>query len=103
MGAQVGRDVWFESLAVTEFDLVELGDGCAVNRGACVETHLFHDRLLNMGPSALGAGSTLGPNSAVLPNTVLGPGCSVGARSVVLRGEHLPAGTAWHGAPVQAR
>jgi non-ribosomal peptide synthetase-like protein len=103
MGALVGRDVWFESLAVTEFDLVELGDGCAVNRGACVETHLFHDRLLNMGPSALGAGSTLGPNSAVLPNTVLGPGCSVGARSVVLRGEHLPAGTAWHGAPVQAR
>jgi non-ribosomal peptide synthetase-like protein len=103
MGAQVGRDVWFESLAVTEFDLVELGDGCAVNRGACVETHLFHDRLLNMGPSTLGAGSTLGPNSAVLPNTVLGPGCSVGARSVVLRGEHLSAGTAWHGAPVQAR
>jgi non-ribosomal peptide synthetase-like protein len=103
MGAKVGRDVWFESLAVTEFDLVELGDGCAVNRGACVETHLFHDRLLNMGPSALGAGSTLGPNSAVLPHTVLGAGCSVGARSVVMRGEHLPAGTAWHGAPVQAR
>jgi len=37
MGCKVGRNVWFETLAVTEFDLVSLGDGCAVNRGACVE------------------------------------------------------------------
>jgi non-ribosomal peptide synthetase-like protein len=103
MGARVGKGVWFETLAITEFDLVTLGDSCAVNRGACVETHLFHDRLLNMGPAVLGAGSTLGPSSAVLPDTVLGEGCSVGARSVVLRGEHLPALTSWHGAPVQAR
>ncbi len=103
MGCKVGKGVWFETLAVTEFDLVDLGDGCAVNRGACVETHLFHDRLLRMGPAVLGADSTLGPNSAVLPDTVVGRGCSVGARSVVLRGERLPADTAWHGAPVQSR
>ena len=100
MGCKVGKNVWFETLAVTEFDLVDLGDGCVVNRGACVETHLFHDRLLNMGPARFGRGSTLGPNSAVLPDTVLGEDCSVGARSVVLRGERLPGHTRWHGAPV---
>jgi acetyltransferase-like isoleucine patch superfamily enzyme len=101
MGAKIGKNVWFETLAVTEFDLVALGDGCAVNRGACVETHLFHDRLLRMGPAVLGRDSTLGPHSAVLPDTVLGDGCSVGARSVVLRGERLPPHTRWHGAPVE--
>jgi non-ribosomal peptide synthetase-like protein len=100
MGARVGRDVWFETLAVTEFDLVQLGDGCTVNRGACVETHLFHDRLMRTGPATLGAGSTLGPNSAVLPDTTLAARCSVGARSFVMRGESLPANTRWHGAPV---
>jgi len=100
MGARVGRDVWFETLAVTEFDVVELGDGCVVNRGACVETHLFHDRLMRIGPARLGAGSTLGPASVVLPDTVPGAGTRVGGRSVVLRGEELPPGTSWHGAPV---
>jgi non-ribosomal peptide synthetase-like protein len=102
MGSTVGKGVWFETLAVTEFDLVHLGDGCAVNRFACVETHLFHDRVLRMGPAVLGSGSTLGPSSAILPDTVLGRGCAVGARSVVLRGERLPAQTTWHGVPVQS-
>jgi non-ribosomal peptide synthetase-like protein len=100
LGAKVGRDVWCETMALTEFDLVTLGDGAVVNRHACVETHLFHDRLLRIGPSTFEAGATLGPSSAVLPDTHLGAGCVVGARSVVLRGEELPAGTRWVGAPV---
>jgi carbonic anhydrase/acetyltransferase-like protein (isoleucine patch superfamily) len=67
-----------------------------------VQTHLFHDRLLQIGPTKLGPGSTLGPVSAILPDTELGAGCSVGAMSIVMRGEQLPAGTRWHGAPVVA-
>jgi acetyltransferase-like isoleucine patch superfamily enzyme len=38
----------------------------------------------------------------VLPDVVLGRGCRVAGRSVVLRGEFLPADTRWHGAPVEA-
>jgi non-ribosomal peptide synthetase-like protein len=102
MGAKIGRDVWFETLAVTEFDLVQIGDGCAVNRGACIETHLFHDRLMRTGLATMAPGSTLGPNSAVLPDTTMGHSCRVGARSFVMRGERLPANTRWHGAPVVA-
>jgi non-ribosomal peptide synthetase-like protein len=102
MGAKVGKNVWFETLNITEFDVVTLGDGCVVNRLAHVETHLFHDRVMRIGPTELGPGATMGPGSAVLPDTVLGPGCVLGARSVVLRGEELPAGTRWHGAPVVA-
>jgi non-ribosomal peptide synthetase-like protein len=103
MGTKVGRDVWFETLAITEFDVVELGDGCAVNRLSCVESHLFHDRLMRIGSIWIGPGSTLGPASATLPDTRLGTGCSVGGRSVVLSGEQLPPGTRWHGSPVVSR
>ncbi len=102
MGASVGKDVWCDTLAITEFDLVELGDGCTINRRACIETHLFHDRLMRIGPAVLGPASTLGPSSAVLPDTRLGAGCCVGGRSVVLRGEELPSNTRWHGAPVES-
>ncbi len=102
MGCRVGKGVRVESLNVTEFDLVDLGDNCVVNRGGCVETHLFHDRLMRIGPAVLGAHSTLGPDSAVLPDTVVGEGCVVGPRSIVLRGERLPRSSRWLGAPVQS-
>jgi non-ribosomal peptide synthetase-like protein len=100
MGTKVGKDVWCGTFTITEFDLVELGDGCVINRGACVMTHLVHDRLLRLGPTKLGRGSTMGPVAAVLPDTELGAGCSLGWRSVVMRGEQLPPGTRWHGSPV---
>jgi non-ribosomal peptide synthetase-like protein len=102
MGASVGRDVWCDTMNVTEFDVVTIGDGCAANRASCIETHLFHDRVMSIGPTDLGMGSTVGPWSVVLPETAVGDGCSVGGRSVVLRGEKLPAHTRWHGAPVVA-
>jgi non-ribosomal peptide synthetase-like protein len=102
MGAKVGRDVWCDTNTITEFDMVELGDGCVVNRHGIVQAHLFHDRVLRIGPVSLGPHSTLGPISAILPEAALGEGCSVGARSVVMRGERLPDATRWHGAPVVA-
>jgi non-ribosomal peptide synthetase-like protein len=102
MGAKVGRDVWCETMTITEFDMVELADGCVVNRNGIVETHLFHDRLLQIGPAKLGARSTVGPISAVLPDSTVGADSCIGARSVVMRGEQLPARTRWHGIPVVA-
>jgi non-ribosomal peptide synthetase-like protein len=100
MGAKVGRGVWVESLTITEFDLARLDDGAVVNRHAVVETHLFHDRVMSTGPAHLGRGATLGPGTAMLPDTTVGDGCVVGGRSIVMRGESLPPGTRWHGAPV---
>jgi acetyltransferase-like isoleucine patch superfamily enzyme len=55
---------------------------------------------LRIGPTSVGAGATLGPGAAVLPDTKIGAGACIGAHSVVLRGEELPPGTRWHGAPV---
>jgi non-ribosomal peptide synthetase-like protein len=100
LGSRVGRGVWVETLAITEYDVTELGENSAVNRGAILETHLFHDRLLRIGPTNVGAGATLGPGAAVLPDTKIGAGACIGAHAVVLRGEELPPGTRWHGAPV---
>ena len=102
MGSKVGRGVWCETTAVTEHDMITLDDGAAVNRGGCLMTHLFHDRLLRIGPTHLDPGATLGPTAVVLPDTHVGTGTSVLAHSVVLRGEELPAGTRWHGTPVTA-
>ena len=97
MGSKIGRGVWCETTAVTEHDMIELDDGTAVNRGGCLMTHLFHDRLLRIGPTHLDPGATLGPTAVVLPDTHPGAGTRVFGHSVVLRGEEFPAGTRWQG------
>ena len=102
MGSKIGRGVWCETTAVTEHDMIDLADGVAVNRGGCLMTHLFHDRLLRIGPTRLDPGATLGPTAVVLPDTRVGTDTRVLGHSVVLRGEELPDGTRWHGTPVVA-
>jgi non-ribosomal peptide synthetase-like protein len=100
MGARVGHDVHVGSMALTEFDQITLDDGCAVNRHAVVETHLFQDRVMQIGPSRMRQGSSIGPRSAILPDTEVGEHTHLGMRSVAMRGETLPPRTRWVGAPV---
>ncbi|WP_372594073.1 Pls/PosA family non-ribosomal peptide synthetase [Actinotalea sp.] len=100
MGARIGRGVWCQSYWLPEPDLVTLGDGASVGPGCVVQTHLFHDRVMSLGPVTLGAGATLGPHGIILPAAELGEGSTVGPASLVLRGERVPAGTRWVGNPI---
>ena len=100
LGARVGRGVWCETYWLPEADLIELRDGVTVNRGCVVQTHLFHDRMMSMDVVSLRAGSTLGPNSVILPAAVLGKHATVGPVSLVMRGESVPGKTRWIGNPI---
>ncbi|GEP35933.1 amino acid adenylation protein [Nocardioides szechwanensis] len=100
MGARIGRGVWCETYWLPEADLVDLGAGATVNQGSVVQTHLFHDRMLAMDTVTLRRGSTLGPNSVILPAAVLGRHATVGPVSLVMRGESVPDKTTWIGNPI---
>ena len=102
LGARIGRGVWCESYWLPEADLVELAEGSTVNRGCVVQTHLFHDRIMRMDTVVLGAGSTLGPHSVILPAASIGASATVGPASLVMRGEAVPAHTRWIGNPIGA-
>ncbi len=100
LGAKVGRGVWCATYWLPEADLVRLGDGATVNQGCVVQTHLFHDRVLSMDAVTMRTGSTLGPNSVILPAATLGKHATVGPASLVMRGESVPARTRWIGNPI---
>ena len=100
LGAKIGRGVWLETYWLPEADLVELGDGAAVNRGCVLQTHLFHDRVMSMHGVTFGPGATLGPHSIVLPAAAVGADATVGPVSLVMRGETVPPGTRWAGNPI---
>ena len=100
LGAKIGRGVWCETYWLPEADLVRLGDGVSVNRGCVLQTHLFHDRVMSIGTVDLDHGATMGPHGVILPAASIGADATVGPASLVMRGEHVPAGTRWAGNPI---
>ncbi|WP_156193631.1 Pls/PosA family non-ribosomal peptide synthetase [Corynebacterium kalinowskii] len=101
MGVKVGKNVFCETWWLPEFDLITLEDGVSINRGTVLQTHLFHDRVMSMERVTFKAGSTLGPNSFVLPGATVGERTTVFPGSLVMRQETLPGDSIWSGNPVR--
>ncbi len=102
LGAHIGRGVWCETYWLPEADLVRLGDASSINRGCVLQTHLFHDRIMQMDTVELAEGATLGPHGVILPAASIGAGATVGPASLVMRGEAVPAASRWIGNPISA-
>lgn len=100
LGSRIGRGVWCESYWLPEADLVAVGDGATINRGCVVQTHLFHDRIMQIDRADLEEGATLGCHCVALPASSIGVGSTVGPASLVMRGDRIPAGTRWQGNPI---
>jgi len=100
LGSRIGRGAWLETYWLPEADLIEIGPGASVNRGCVLQTHLFHDRILQMDTVRLGDGATLGPHSVILPGASIGSGATVGPSSLVMRADTVPAHSRWIGNPI---
>ena len=101
LGACIGSGVWLESRYLDEPDLVSIGDNVVISRFSDLQTHLFHDRVLQLGPIDIGEGSIVGSRTFLLPDVRLAAGVVVHAGSLVPRTEELPEKTTWRGIPVQ--
>ncbi|KAI4721128.1 Non-ribosomal peptide synthetase C-terminal [Aureobasidium sp. EXF-10727] len=103
MGVNIGSRVTLLSSDITEFDCVTLGDECIVNKTCGAQTHLFEDRVMKVGNVVLGKRACLKPFSVCLPGSTIEDEGQLGALSLLMKGEVLPRGTAWEGAPVVPR
>ena len=100
LGAAIGHGVWCETYWLPEADLVTLGRGATVNRGCVVQTHLFHDRIMQLDTVVVAEGATLGTHCVALPAASIGAGATVGPASLVMRGDSVPPSTRWQGNPI---
>ncbi|NBW02677.1 MAG: hypothetical protein EBR87_03020, partial [Cytophagia bacterium] len=101
MGVKMGERVYMDSTDITEFDLVSMGDYCAINLDGGPQTHLFEDRVMKMGAVHIGAYSNIGARSVILYDTDIEENCSISALSLVMKGEKLPSKTFWSGIPIK--
>lgn len=101
LGAKIGRRVYLDTLDFSEFDLAHIGDEATLNSECTVQTHLFEDRVMKMSHVRIGARCSVGAGSLVLYDTRMEEGARLGALSLLMKGETLPAGTSWAGIPAQ--
>jgi non-ribosomal peptide synthetase-like protein len=99
LGCHIGRGVYLDTTDVTEFDCVQIGDYSELNGLACPQTHLFEDRVMKIDVVNIGKRVYIGPRTTVLYGAVVGDNVRLGALSLVMKGESLPAGSRWHGCP----
>lgn len=99
LGSRIGRGVYLDTTDITEFDCVTIGDYSELNALACPQTHLFEDRIMKIDHVNIGSRVYMGPRSAVLYSAVVGNNAKLGALTLVMKGEHIPAATGWRGCP----
>ena len=98
-GAKIGKGVWMDLTDVTEFDCINIGDFSTLGMGACLQTHLYEDRIMKVGRVTLEKGVHVGWDTTVLYDTHVGEFAQLDQLTVVMKGENIPAHTRWQGAP----
>ena len=99
LGCRIAPSAWMDTTDITEFDCVQIGAHSELNAHCCPQTHLFEDRVMKIGEVCIGRQVSLAPRCNVLYGAVVGDGVSLGPLTLVMKGEALPAGTAWRGVP----
>ena len=101
MGVRIGRRVVLgTSLAqVVDPDMLEIEDDATVS--CHMQLHSFEDRVLKLGRSRIGAGSTMSAGALLLYGAEVGAGARVAEQSVVMKHEQLLPGQAYEGAPTR--
>ncbi|MGB6977325.1 MAG: Pls/PosA family non-ribosomal peptide synthetase, partial [Gammaproteobacteria bacterium] len=100
-GVKIGKYNFINTTDFTEFDLVTIGDNVSLNADATIQTHLFEDRIMKMAHLKIGNNCTVGDMAVILFGTTMEQGSSLASLSLLMKGETLPAGTAWQGIPAQ--
>ena len=101
LGAKVGKGVYVHTTGLIEFDLVRIGDHCCINQDSVLQTHLFEDRVLKASNLTVGDWCDIGAYSVVLYDSQMEDRSHLDSLSLLMKGETLPADTAWTGIPAR--
>ncbi len=101
LGAKVGKGVYVHTTGLIEFDLVTIGDYCCINQASVLQTHLFEDRVLKASNLAVGDWCDIGAYSIALYDSKMEDHSHLDSLSLLMKGETLPAHTAWAGIPAK--
>jgi non-ribosomal peptide synthetase-like protein len=97
LGARIGHGVIINTTALSDWDLITIGDDVMVGDDAVILAHVGEKGLLKMAPVHIGKGCTIGRDTAIFPGVTLGEGTVIAAMTVVPKGKTLEPMTVWGG------
>jgi len=102
LGVRVGSMVFDDGCAITEKELVEIGDHCCLNEATSLQSHSLEDGLFKSDHIKLADRCTLGPAAFVNYGVRISADATVLADSFLMKGSVVGRGQTWCGNPGRA-
>jgi acetyltransferase-like isoleucine patch superfamily enzyme len=99
-GARLGKRVYVNSLAVSDYNLLEFGDGVVIGGDVHLSGHTVEGGVVKTARVRLGRNVTIGLGSVIDIGVEIGPDAQVGALSFVPKYSKLEGGIIYVGTPV---
>ena len=99
LGADIDGDVYLDNVVITEPDLLRIGEGSIVARGAKLWTHKLQDWKLDMERIVLGKRVNVGANCLICMDTHMGDDSVLGACSVLMQQQTVKENELYFGNP----
>jgi acetyltransferase-like isoleucine patch superfamily enzyme len=100
-GARLGRRVYINSLAVSDYNLLDFGDGVVIGADVHIAGHTVERGVVKTAAVRLGRDVLVGIGSVVDIGIEAGDGCQIAALSFVPKYARLEAGATYAGLPVR--
>jgi acetyltransferase-like isoleucine patch superfamily enzyme len=100
-GARIGRRVYVNTLSVSDYNLLQIGDDVVIGADVHVSGHTVEGGLVKTDSVRIGRNVTIGLGSVIEIGVDIGPGCQVGALSLVPKHTTLDASAVYVGIPVR--
>jgi acetyltransferase-like isoleucine patch superfamily enzyme len=100
-GARLGARVYVNSLALSDYNLLECGDDVVIGDGVHLSGHTVERGTLKTAPVRIGRNVTIGIGSIIDIGVDIGDGCQVAALTFVPKHMRLEPGTTYGGIPAR--
>jgi acetyltransferase-like isoleucine patch superfamily enzyme len=100
-GARIGRRVYVNSLALSDYNLLAFGNDVVIGADVHLSGHTVEAGIVRTGGVRLASGVTIGVGAVVGIGVAVGPGSQVGALSLVPKHTALEPGQIYAGIPVR--
>ena len=101
MGAQIGKGVHINTKAISDFQLISIGDHSMIGGDAKLIGHVGERGKLKFRPVKIGSRVTIGDSAMIFPGVEVGDNAAIGAGAIVLKDEKIPPKTIYVGVPAR--
>jgi non-ribosomal peptide synthetase-like protein len=101
VGVRLGKRLFDDGLAMSEKNIVTIGDHVTANAGSYIQCHSQEDYAFKCDRTTIGSGCTIGVGAFIHYGVTMGDGATLAPDSFLMKGEEVPPHDHWGGNPAR--